>query len=325
MCNKKSNIMVTVICTAYNHEKFISDTLDGFLSQKTDFPVEYIIHDDASTDNTAKIISEYSALHPSFFTPIIQEENQYSKNRQFFYDIILSSKGKYIALCEGDDYWSDPLKLQRQVNLMETNPRAALCMHNAYILDILSNKFTPVNPYPHQGILSAKEVLSECGKLPPTASMLFRADVAKKMPMDIFKAPVGDRPLRMYLAISGETYYLNDIMSVYRTNNAESFSGGLNDYEKSEALVSEMEKFYNRFDEYTNFQYHDEVNMLNEMEHYSHYSRFNMIDKIRNNLFYIKKINKRHKIIVEIRGLFQLDFVIKIRKIRNRLSKFNPN
>ena len=325
MCYKKSNIMVTVICTAYNHEKFIRDTLDGFLSQNTDFPVEYIIHDDASTDNTAKIINEYSTLHPGFFSPIIQEENQYSKNRQFFYDIILSSKGKYIALCEGDDYWSDPLKLQRQVSLMEKNQDMALCMHNAYKLDILSNKLTPVDPYPHQGILSAKEVLSECGKLPPTASMLFRTDVVKKMPMDVFKAPVGDRPLRMYLAVSGETYYLNNIMSVYRTNNAESFSGGLNDYEKSEALVSQMEKFYNRFDEYTNYQYHDEVNMLNEMEHYSHYSRFNMIDKIRSNLFYIKKVNKRHKIIVEIRGLFNLDFVIKIRKLRSRLSKFIPN
>ena len=116
-------ILVTVICLTYNHEKYIRECIDGFVMQKTNFAYEVIIHDDASTDNTAEIIKEYQQKYPDIIIPILQTENQYSKKvpigKTFIYP---RAKGKYIALCEGDDYWIDPYKLQKQVDFLEDNP-----------------------------------------------------------------------------------------------------------------------------------------------------------------------------------------------------------
>lgn len=116
------NPIVSIICTTFNQKKFIKDTLEGFLIQKTSFPVEIIVHDDASTDGTTEIIKEYESRHPQIIKAIYQTENQYSKRiniaKEFVYPRL---KGKYIATCEGDDYWIDPLKLQKQVDFLEEN------------------------------------------------------------------------------------------------------------------------------------------------------------------------------------------------------------
>src|SRR5690606_29817302 len=119
----KESPIVSIICYAYNHEKYIKDALNGFVMQKTEFPFEIIIHDDASSDKTADIIREFEREYPHILKPIYQTINQYSiekgKVTRICYE---AAKGKYIALCEGDDYWTDPLKLQKQVDFMESNP-----------------------------------------------------------------------------------------------------------------------------------------------------------------------------------------------------------
>ena len=125
--------LLTICCTSYNHVKFIKETLDGFLIQKTDFPIEIIIHDDASTDNTVEIIKEYAAKDPRILT-ILQTENQYSqKINPWSHFVFPIAKGKYIALCEGDDYWTDPLKLQKQVDFLEANPDYGSSFHNSKV------------------------------------------------------------------------------------------------------------------------------------------------------------------------------------------------
>ncbi|PKD44652.1 glycosyltransferase [Rhodohalobacter barkolensis] len=116
---------IVSICTiTFNHKKYIRDAIEGILIQKTTFPVEIIIHDDASTDSTATIIREYKKEYPDLFRIILQDENQWSKGGGSIYArfVFPEAKGKYIALCEGDDYWTDPLKLQKQVEFMEENP-----------------------------------------------------------------------------------------------------------------------------------------------------------------------------------------------------------
>lgn len=119
--------LVSICCITYNHEKYIQQCLEGFLIQKTTFPFEILIHDDASTDRTADIIREYETKYPDIIKPIYQTENQYSKG------VFISAtynwsraKGKYIALCEGDDYWIDPMKLQKQVDFLEAHPECGL-------------------------------------------------------------------------------------------------------------------------------------------------------------------------------------------------------
>lgn len=129
--------LVSIQCITYNHEKYIKDAIEGFLIQKTNFPVEILIHDDASTDKTAEIIREYELKYPNLFKPIYQVENQYSKKKGLVTSIQNKrSKGKYIAKCEGDDYWTDPLKLQKQVDFLESHPDYTLSCHNYKILDL---------------------------------------------------------------------------------------------------------------------------------------------------------------------------------------------
>ena len=123
-----STPLVSIICEVFNHEPYIRQCLDGFVSQKTSFPIEVLIHDDASTDRSATIIREYEKNYPGLFKPIYQSENQYSKGVNIWCDIQFArAKGKYIAICEGDDYWTDPLKIQKQVDFMEGHPDYTLC------------------------------------------------------------------------------------------------------------------------------------------------------------------------------------------------------
>ncbi len=121
------DIIVSVNCLAYNHEPYIRDCLEGFIMQKTNFLFEVLVHDDASTDKTADIIREYETKYPDIIKPIYQTENQYSKGigvvRTFQYP---RAKGEYIAICEGDDYWTDPYKLQKQVDFLDENPEFGL-------------------------------------------------------------------------------------------------------------------------------------------------------------------------------------------------------
>ena len=114
------DVMVSICCITYNHAPFIRQCLDGFIMQKTDFAFEVLIHDDASTDGTEEIIREYEARYPEIIKPLYEVENQWIKGRRgskvFNFP---RAQGKYIALCEGDDYWTDPFKLQKQVDFGE--------------------------------------------------------------------------------------------------------------------------------------------------------------------------------------------------------------
>lgn len=115
-----SNPIVSICCITYNHEKYIRGTIEGFLIQKTEFPFEIVIHDDASTDNTAKILKNYAEQYPKLIFPIWQEENQYSRGVKIYPSCVWpKARGKYIALCEGDDHWIDSRKLQNQMNFIE--------------------------------------------------------------------------------------------------------------------------------------------------------------------------------------------------------------
>ena len=128
---RKDEIKVSIVCITYNQSGYIRDALDSFLSQKTTFEYEILVHDDASDDGTAEIIKEYEEKYPDKITAVLQKENQYSKGVKvattYLYPIV---KGKYVAFCEGDDYWVDDLKLQKQFDYMEKHNECSMCMHN---------------------------------------------------------------------------------------------------------------------------------------------------------------------------------------------------
>lgn len=123
-----NDTLVSVYCATYNHVTFIRQCLEGFVMQKTSFPFEVLIHDDASTDGTQDIVREYAARYPDIIKPIYQKENQFSRGVKIYLTYVFPRvKGKYIAMCEGDDYWTDPYKLQKQVDFLESHPDYVMC------------------------------------------------------------------------------------------------------------------------------------------------------------------------------------------------------
>ncbi|WP_417213887.1 glycosyltransferase family 2 protein [Bizionia sp.] len=206
--------LLTICCTTYNQERYLRETLDGFLIQETTFPIEIIIHDDASTDNTVEIIKEYAAKD-NRITTILQTENQYSQNIDPWANFVFpAAKGKYLALCEGDDYWTDPLKLQKQVDFLENNLDFELCFHNSKKLYQESGKFE-LNEASSQvaEVTTVIDLVDYC--FIATLTVVLRNNF--KLPKWINNSAAGtDWPLFFIQVGNGKIKRLNDVMAVYR-------------------------------------------------------------------------------------------------------------
>lgn len=221
--------LVSICCTTYNHEKYLAQTLDSFLSQQCDFPFEILVHDDVSTDRTADIIRRYAAEHPQVILPMFQTENQYSKgvpiNETFNFP---RARGKYIALCEGDDYWCDPLKLQKQVAYMEAHPECTFSFTNGYVHDEAGvNPDRPFLPYyENEKALFHGEsrtfTLGEIARINfiPTASFVFRVDALRSLPSTFTdkECQHGDLRMKLFLTAAGYAWYEHLHGCVYREN-----------------------------------------------------------------------------------------------------------
>ena len=141
------DILVSVYMLSYNHEKYLREAIEGVLMQKTDFRYQLIIHDDKSPDSSADMIREYEEKYPDIITAIYQQENQFSKGAKIFVDFVLPLvKGKYIAICEGDDYWTDANKLQKQVDFLESHPDYIAISNSSYIVDENSREYPANSP-----------------------------------------------------------------------------------------------------------------------------------------------------------------------------------
>ena len=222
-------IMVSIRCLVYNHEPYLRQCLDGFVMQKTNFRFEAIVHDDASTDGSAAIIREYAKKYPDIIKPIYETENQYSKHDGSLKRIMNAhTRGKYIAMCEGDDYWIDPLKLQKQVDFLETHPEYVLS-HTGFkfyyqydsMFKVYENKKNP-DKYSYNKLVSA--ILDDNSYRIQTNTVLFRTSVYNKLLTEdkfLFSGffLMGDTQLWCELASYGKVHYLNSITAVYRIAN----------------------------------------------------------------------------------------------------------
>lgn len=212
------DIKVSIICNTYNQESYIGDALESFLMQKTNFPFEILVHDDASTDHTADVIREYEKKYPDIIKPIYQTENQYSQRKKITLTIQYArSVGKYIAMCEGDDYWTDENKLQKQFDFMEANPDCILCTHaadtvNAETKVVLGRKTLSAN----KTFFDMKDAINGFGRACATNSFFFRREIYEDVPHFFMIAPCGDYVLPIMGALKGTLAYLPDNMSAYR-------------------------------------------------------------------------------------------------------------
>ena len=211
--------LVSIQCAVYNHEPFLRRCLDGFVMQRTDFPFEVVVHDDASTDGSAAIILEYAERYPNIIRPIIEKENLWSKRdgsmrRMWKREL----HGKYIAICEGDDCWTDPLKLQKQISFMESHPQYGASYSSFSIID------KDDNPLPdpewieirrnrcHSGFLFADLLY---GNFPQTLTVVYRADVRGN---DVNPPYLFDYSYFLDIALHTKYYYLPENTGCYRLN-----------------------------------------------------------------------------------------------------------
>lgn len=214
---ENDKVMLTIWCTTYNHEPYIRQCLEGFVMQKTTFRFEAIVHDDASTDETATIIREYAEKYPNIIKPIFETENQYSKKNGTIPKIMNeNTHGKYVAFCEGDDYWIDPLKLQKQVDFLEYHPEYVLCFHNAVKYYENFNKIELFNSFSNNIDLSVHDAVFNW--FVPTASIVFKSELMKNRPQWVSDIYSGDYTLILLAVRAGKVRYIHGMMSVYRIN-----------------------------------------------------------------------------------------------------------
>ncbi len=249
---------LSIIVPTFNHSKFIAQMLEGALMQKTDFDFEIVIGDDASTDDNPLIIQEYTQKYPSIIKSFLHSKNLGpteprelgGKNNVGF--LFGQSKGEYIALCEGDDFWTDPLKLQKQVDFLDQNPEFALCHHQMEVIYEDNSPSHLFNPENQLDISKIDDLLTDNSWLLGTASTVFRHVFKDGMPDWWWKTASGDLGIFIEVARFGKIKYLPETMGAYRKH-----LGGMTNIHTPQNrffLNNRMEMFQS-VNEYLNYEY----------------------------------------------------------------------
>ena len=258
--------LVSVICLTYNQEHYINDAIKSFLTQETNFPFEIIIQDDASTDGTAEIIRNYVKKYPNIIKPVFQKENQFSqKNKDVLVTAVSYANSEYLAYCEGDDYWTDPKKLQVQISEMQKHPNCSISFHP--ILRIFPHKKKRMRIIAQHANLNkkfnTKELILGGSSFCPSPSFVFRASLFKLLPKWFFDVPIGDYFLQILASLNDGALYINRVMAVYRVNSIGSWSERMSkDENYAYNYFSKMLISLDAIDSHTNKKYTKEFNII---------------------------------------------------------------
>ncbi len=257
-------MMVSITCVAFNHEDYIHTTLNSFLEQETTFPFEILINDDVSTDRTVEILKGYEHEFPNIIKPVYQKENQYSQGINTMAILFPYIKGKYVAFCDGDDYWIDKKKLQTQVEEMDKHPDIDLSFHPTYRLEGDERTEVLAKRANCNQIFTVKDSILGHGDFAETASMMFTARLISSLPEWFDTALPGDYVSEVMGAERGGSLYIDKIMSVYRSGLAEGWTTQelkKSTEERQESLTNINDQL--RFlDDYLDKKYNAEFNQV---------------------------------------------------------------
>lgn len=268
----KDEIMVSIICNVFNHEKYIADTIQAFVEQIVDFPIEVLVHDDCSTDNSAKIIKGFEEKYPDIIKPIYQTENQYTKHIGISRNYQLPrARGKYLAHCEGDDLWIDKYKLAKQIAYMEAHPDCTFCFTNARIVNVQNGKTRKYLPYNKDD----KKVINNTGVYDvlqlaqfaflPACSFVERRSNYSHFPEYYYeKCFGGDRKISLFSTALGYAYFLDEETCCYHYGVANSI------------MTKKKSKHELALTEYSFIRLNNNLNRFTEYKHNDYFTRDNM-------------------------------------------------
>lgn len=242
--------VVSVFNWVYNHNNYIRESIKSILMQKTAFPVEIIIHDDASNDGSTNIIKEYELKYPHLFKNILHIENQWSQGKSVMDPLFEKPRGKYIGLNHGDDYWTDPYKLQKQVDFLEANPEYNLVVHDAIKIDEKGNKLSDYYFKPPKSTFNQKDLM-QLGCQTPTCSMVFRSECIKDINPVLLNI-MCDQILELVISDNGKMFYMPDNMAAYRIHSGGVWSAKKNIERFKEALhrwktIKSIDRYYKNY------------------------------------------------------------------------------
>lgn len=259
---------VVIVCLTYNQEQYIEDALRGFVGQQTDFDFCALVVDDHSTDRTPDIIRSYEQQYPDRIKSILLAENYYSQAKSKVPMLRPWHKQcDYLAICEGDDYWTDELKLQRQVDWLDGHADCTMCCTDADI----RRDGQPVSDwqrYDRDCDVPLKDLILGTGVWIQTATLVFRSSLYDDFPECCWRCHVADYPLQIWAALQGKVHYIHQKTAVYRLMSAGSWSSSIKKKEMSYYLVLGWEserQMLHGLDEYSGGRYHD-IFLRREME-----------------------------------------------------------
>lgn len=243
--------VVSVLCLTYNHKNYIHDAIHGILIQKTSFPFEIIIHDDASTDGTSEIIMDYQKKYPNIIKTIIQKENQWSQGKHHvFLNATKEARGEFVAICDGDDYWISEEKLSLQINALRSNPECAICFHKSLTAPpgastittpSTKEKIRQMMAYPtRDAIIKTNPIIIGDGNYMITTAIVIKKQILSNLPAWFMECPVGDLFFQIIGSLPGGAIFIPRHMSVYRINTAGSWT--TDTYSSAEKAAN----FYNK-------------------------------------------------------------------------------
>jgi glycosyltransferase involved in cell wall biosynthesis len=235
-------VKVSVMTTTYNHEKYIGQAIDSVLAQQALFAWEQIVGEDCSTDGTRAIVQAYHQRFPEQIKPILRERNV--GRRQNFLEAFRTCQGEYIAMLEGDDYWTSPEKLRRQVEFLDTHPDYAICFHAVETLD--ETGASPIKVVRADRERYTLDDLLERNVI-PTCSVMFRNRLFDSFPAWYLEAPAGDWPLHVLNAQHGAIGYIDEVMAVYRVHAGGVWSPKVSSDRRRQILLI-LELFYRNLD-----------------------------------------------------------------------------